>query len=88
MSDPNNNSTTARVSRVVQKSLAERGVMTLPGADRDLLESGLNSIGLVVLMLAIEAEFDIEIPEADMVPDNFRSITSIEALVVNMVSAA
>ncbi len=32
-------------------------------------------------MLGVEAEFDIEIPQSDMTPDNFRSIVAIERLV-------
>jgi acyl carrier protein len=32
-------------------------------------------------MLAVEVEFDISIPDADLLPDNFRSIAAIEALV-------
>ena len=50
-------------------------------APQDLREAGLTSLDMVNLMLAVEAEFDIEIPQADMTPENFRSIETIEALV-------
>ena len=36
---------------------------------------------MVNLMLAIEAEFDIEIPQSAMTPDNFDTIAAIDALV-------
>jgi acyl carrier protein len=32
-------------------------------------------------MLSIEAEFDLEIPEIDITPANFRSISTIRTLV-------
>ncbi|MBV8474897.1 MAG: acyl carrier protein [Hyphomicrobiales bacterium] len=58
----------------------------LPGdADRarnvDLRSAGLTSVAAVKLMLAIEAAFDIAIPDADLTPENFGSVTAIEALV-------
>jgi acyl carrier protein len=57
-----------------------------PGAD--LMESGLTSLDMVNLMLSVEAEFDIEIPQTAMTPDNFRSIRAIEAVILNLRSAA
>jgi acyl carrier protein len=32
-------------------------------------------------MLAVEAEFNISIPQNDITPDNFRSVLTVEALV-------
>ena len=49
--------------------------------DEDLREAGLTSLEMVNLMLAVEAEFDLDIPDVDMTLRNFRSISSIEALV-------
>jgi hypothetical protein len=39
-------------------------------------------------MLAIEVEFDLSIPQAEITPDNFESIASVEALVVRLLSSA
>jgi acyl carrier protein len=36
---------------------------------------------MVNLMLAVELEFDIAIPQSDITPENFQSCASIEALV-------
>ena len=52
--------------------------------DRRLTDAGLTSIDMVNLMLAIEAEFDIMIPASDITPANFRSISTIEALIVKI----
>ncbi len=45
-----------------------------------LSELGMSSIKMVNLMLGVEGEFDLNIPQAEITPDNFRSVTSIEAL--------
>jgi acyl carrier protein len=36
---------------------------------------------MVNLMLAVEVEFDIAIPQNDITPENFHSLGTIEALV-------
>jgi acyl carrier protein len=48
--------------------------------DARLSELGMSSIKMVNLMLAVEGEFDLSIPQNEITPDNFRSVTSIEAL--------
>jgi acyl carrier protein len=70
-----------RIASVVQSMLAKRAVHTPAGPAQDLREAGLTSLDMVNLMLAIEAEFDIEIPQAEMTPENFRSIEAIDRLV-------
>jgi acyl carrier protein len=51
------------------------------GADQNLEDLGLTSMDMVNLMLAVEAEFDVTIPGARLIPANFRSIQRIAALV-------
>jgi acyl carrier protein len=75
---------TDRVKEIVRQALpgeASRAALA-PGAD--LFEAGLTSMAMVKLMLAVEVAFDIAIPDADLNPDNFRSIAAIEALVVRL----
>jgi acyl carrier protein len=59
----------------------------LPVDDR-LSDLGMSSIKMVDLMLAVESEFDIAIPESEITPENFFSIASIEALVAALVTRA
>jgi acyl carrier protein len=73
-----------RVNALVRASLAKRSIDRPIGRDDDLGENGLSSLDLVNLMLAVEAEFDLKIPERDMRPANFRSIARIEALVTSL----
>jgi acyl carrier protein len=47
----------------------------------DLPDAGLTSVSTVKLMLALEAEFDLPIPDDELTPENFRSIAAIERLV-------
>jgi acyl carrier protein len=72
---------TDRVDALVRRLLAKRTIVRPVGRDDDLAEAGLSSLDMVNLMLAVESEFDLKIPERDMVPANFRSMARIEALV-------
>jgi acyl carrier protein len=70
-----------RVAALVRKVLDREEINKVVGADDDLRTSGLSSLGLVNLMLSVETEFDLKIPERDMTPANFRSVTRITELV-------
>jgi acyl carrier protein len=73
-----------RVAELVGRLLAKRGIERVVADNDDLSESGLSSLDLVNLMLAVESEFDLKIPERDMRPTNFRSIARIEALLASL----
>jgi acyl carrier protein len=49
--------------------------------DRPLSEIGMTSIVMVSLLLAVEVEFDVVIPQSDITPANFESLAAVEALV-------
>ena len=55
-------------------------------AEARLSELGMSSIKMVNLMLAVETEFDLTIPQNDITPDNFRSVASVEALLARLLS--
>jgi acyl carrier protein len=38
---------------------------------------------MVNLMLEVEAEFDFTIPQAEITPENFRSIRTLERMIVS-----
>jgi acyl carrier protein len=79
--DRANGEVTERVAQLVRRVLERRAIARPVGCDDDLRASGLSSLDMVNLMLAVEAEFAIKIPERDMTPTNFRSIARIVALV-------
>jgi acyl carrier protein len=69
------------VTEVVRRMLVERSIVGTVTADADLREIGLTSLDMVDLVLSVECEFDLQIPEAQITPANFRSISAIDALV-------
>jgi len=76
------------ISGIVQSLLAKRAVATSVDAAQNLTDVGLMSLDMVNLMLAVEDEFGIEIPQRQMIPANFRSIAAIENLVNTVALAA
>lgn len=54
--------------------------------ETQLSELGVSSLKMVNLMLAVELEFDIAIPQSDITPENFQSVRSIQSLVEKMLS--
>jgi acyl carrier protein len=41
---------------------------------------------MVNLMLAVELDFDIAIPQSDITPENFHSVAAIQSMVVRTLS--
>lgn len=70
-----------RLLGLVEQILGQAGAALNLPVDVRLSELGVSSVAMVHLMLAVEAEFAISIPQNDITPENFRSITSVEALV-------
>jgi acyl carrier protein len=82
------NSPEDRVVDVVKRLLAELSINRPVCSDDDLREIGLSSLDMVNLMLSVEAEFDLEIPEIDITSANFRSISAISNLVTTLLNNA
>ena len=77
-----------RITAIAVRLLAKRGNNIMPAPAANLRDAGLTSLDMVNLMLAIEGEFEIEIPQSAMTPDNFDTIAAIEALVSVTAKAA
>jgi acyl carrier protein len=77
-------STRDRVADIVLQILERRAIKRPATLSDDLRSIGLSSLDMVNLMLAVEAEFDLKIPDADMTPQNFRSISAIDVLVTTL----
>ncbi len=73
-----------RITATVRRLLADRGIVRPFAAEEDLREVGLTSLDMVNLVLAIEAELGVSIPEAEVTPANFRSVATIEPLVARL----
>ncbi len=55
--------------------------------EAQLSDIGITSLKLVNLMLAIEIEFDLSIPQTEITPDNFHSVASIARLLSKIMPA-
>ena len=83
--------TTSVSMRLIE--LARAAAPGLPNGEGELREAnlrqaGLTSISAVRLMLDIEAAFGVVIPDADLTPENFGDIASIEQLVLRIRASA
>ena len=47
-------------------------------------DAGLRSMSAVKLMLALEAEFQVAIPDAALTPENFATVESIATLIASL----
>jgi len=81
MSDCTSHSAVDRVITVVQRLLGERAIKRCVNPEDDLRDAGLTSMDMVNLVLAVESEFGLMIPEISITPANFRSVAAISSLV-------
>ncbi len=49
------------------------------GDDDDLLEAGLDSMGIMRLIMFAEQTFGVTLPDTEIEPDNVRSLNALEA---------
>ena len=49
------------------------------GPDDDLLEAGLDSMAIMRLVLFVEDEFGVVLPDDELTPDNLRTLNRLEA---------
>lgn len=78
----------AKIAKVVQRLLADHSIERTFYVEDDLRDVGLTSLDMASLVLSVEAEFDILIPERHITPANFRSIAAITGLVTALLGKA
>ncbi len=71
------------IAAIVERMLRSKGVLSISPTD-NLRDAGLSSLELVNIMLAVEDTFDLTFPADKLIPENFRSISVIEALVASL----
>src|SRR5579864_7999622 len=77
-----------RLIHLVRQLLGPPGASRPLPIDARLADLGLNSLKMVNLMLAIEGEFNLSIPQAAITPENFASIGTIEIMIRNIEASA
>jgi acyl carrier protein len=75
-----------RLLQLVGQILGKPDAAASLPADARLSELGMSSIKMVNLMLSVETEFDLTIPQVDITPENFRSVATVEALVARLLA--
>jgi acyl carrier protein len=73
-----------RLVALVKQILEKNGIGGPVPVTEQLSALGLSSLDMVNLMIAVEVAFDLAIPAAEITPANFRSIATIEALLVRL----
>jgi acyl carrier protein len=77
-----------RIRALVMAILQENAITSEVHPESRLVDVGLNSTDMVNLMLGIEAEFDFEIPPAEITPENFQSIRTLELMIAGQLLSA
>jgi acyl carrier protein len=73
-----------RLLRLVGQILGKADARDSVPPEARLSELGMSSIKMVNLMLSVETEFDVTIPQGDITPENFRSVATVEALLARL----
>ena len=71
-----------RILVLVRAILEQNAIAAEVKPQSRLVDIGLTSMDLVNLMLSVEAEFDFTIPQAQITPENFQSVESLEAMII------
>ena len=72
----------SRILVLVKAILEQNSIASEVNSDSRLVDVGLTSMDMVNLMLGVEAEFDFTIPQAEITPENFQSIRTLERMIV------
>lgn len=67
----------AQVRALMSQRLKIPGDRSVIADDASLRDAGLDSIAILSLVVGLEDEFDLEIPDRDVVLDNFGSVDGI-----------
>jgi acyl carrier protein len=71
-----------RLLALVTTILRESSIVVDVSPGSRLFDTGLTSMDMVKLMLEIEAEFDLTIPQTDITPKNFETVDTIERMIL------
>jgi acyl carrier protein len=72
-----------RVLSVVRIVLEQNAIIADVHPESRLVDIGLDSMDMVALMLKVEAEFDLTLPQPEITPENFQSVKTLEVMILN-----
>ena len=77
-----------RVVEVVYRLIGDRTPDRPVNSNAALMEVGLTSLDAVRLVLLVENEFDLTIPQSKITLANFRSVSTISRLIHELLNSA
>ena len=77
-----------RIIKLVKGILEQNSLHADITPSAKLVDAGLTSMDMVNLMLGVEAEFDFTIPQAEITPENFQSVETLERMVATQLQRA
>jgi len=72
-----------RILGLVRAILKQNAIAAEVLPESKLVDVGLTSMDMVNLMLSVEAEFDFTIPQAEITPENFQSVRTLQRMIVS-----
>ena len=71
-----------RILALVNAILDQNSISVEVNPESRLVDVGLTSMDMVNLMLGVEAEFDLTIPQSEITSENFQSVKALELMIV------
>jgi acyl carrier protein len=76
----------AEIKNYIEKNILAEGVQV--AADTDLKQVGIDSFSTVEIILFIERKFGVGIPDEKLIPDNFKTLNALAAIVLELMPVA
>jgi acyl carrier protein len=77
-----------RILALVKAILEQNAIAVDVEPESRLVDIGLTSMDMVNLMLGVEAEFDLTIPQSEITPENFQSVKALELMIIDQLELA
>ena len=74
------------IKKYVEKNILAEGVR-IEGTT-NLKQAGIDSFSTVEIILFIERKFGVSIPDEKLIPDNFKTLQSLAAIVLELMPGA
>lgn len=75
----------AEIKKYIENNILAPGMQV--DAATDLKQAGIDSFSIVEIILFIERKFGVSIPDEKLVPDNFKTLQSLAAVVQDLIVA-
>ena len=76
----------AEIKKYIQNNILAENIQL--DATTDLKQAGIDSFSTVEIILFIERKFGVAIPDEKLIPENFKTLQSLAATVLELVPEA